>query len=106
MKRVRKGRYVVARKVAKNPMRFRVYSRKIYEKKGCVGLCWPGSGTGMEVDPRLSPKDYLDTVVHEALHLLFPKAKETKILRAGTSVANLLWRLGYRRAKSGAGNRT
>lgn len=102
------NRYIKAKKVAKNPMRFRVLNKHILEKSGCVGQCWPGSDDGnlMEVDPRQCPLDYFDTMIHEALHHLFPKAKEHKILRAGTSIANLLWRMGYRRVKSGAAGRT
>lgn len=39
----------------------------------------------------------MDTLIHEALHELLPRKRERWILRAGTTIANLLWRLGYRR---------
>lgn len=102
------ARYVKAKKVARNPMSFRVVNKNILESDGCVGQCWPHTGDHiLEVDPRQCPKDYMDTVIHEALHELWPKAKEHKILKAGTSLANLLWRLGYRRKKkSGAAGKT
>ena len=102
------SRYVKAKKIAKNPTRFRVRNKHILESDGCVGQCWPGSDDGqlIEIDPRQCPKDYMDTIIHEALHHLFPKKKEPSILRSGTSLANLLWRLGYRRVKNGATGRT
>jgi hypothetical protein len=98
---VKNGRYVKAKYAAKKTMRFVVRHRPVDDTDGCVGQCWPfGKGTHeLEIDPRQCPKDYLDTVIHEASHCLFPKKKEKAILRAATSIANLLWRLGYRRVK-------
>lgn len=88
----------VRAKLGKNPLKFRVINKELLEKHGCVGQCWPGpySEHLIEIDPRQTKKEYLDTLIHEALHELFPRSKERKILHAGTSVANLLWRLGYR----------
>lgn len=94
----KRGRFVKASIVEKNPMQFRVINRHTHTEDGTVGQCWPETGEHIiEIDPRQCPKDYMDTLIHEALHELFPRAKESKILRAGTSVAALLWRLGYRR---------
>lgn len=93
-------------------MRFIVQNKCILESDGCVGQCWPGTyeDNRMEVDPRQTQIDYMDTLIHEALHMLFPKAQERKILKCGTSIATLLHRLGYRRMtprkKSGAAGRT
>ena len=96
------GRFVTASVKCKNPMHFRVVNRPIHTTDGTVGQCWPGTDEHViEIDPRQCPKEYLDTLIHEALHELFPKASEPKILRAGTSVAQLLWRLGYRRRLGG-----
>lgn len=104
---MRTGRYVRAKKIAKNPMRFRVRNKHLEETDGCVGQCWPGADDGnlIEIDPRQCPKEYLDTLIHEALHLLFPRKKERAILHAGASIAGLLWRVGYRK-KYGAIGRT
>jgi hypothetical protein len=94
----RSGKYVSASIKEKNPMRFRVLNAPIHTTDGTVGQCWPGTGEHIiEIDPRQCPKEYLDTLIHESLHELFPKATESRVLRAGTSIANLLWRLGYRR---------
>jgi hypothetical protein len=86
-------RYVKGQSLAKNPLKFRVINKSL---DGCVGSCYPGWKL-IEIDPRQCPKDYLDTLIHEALHELFPRMKEDKVLHAGTSIANLLWRLGYRK---------
>lgn len=86
-------RYVKGDSAAKNVLKFRVVNKKL---DGCVGQCYPGWRT-LEIDPRQCPKDYMDTLIHEAFHELFPKMKEPKVLRSATSIANLLWRLGYRK---------
>lgn len=92
--------YVKAKSKAKNPLKLRVTNKHLKEEDDCVGRCWPGTRVyEIEIDPRQCPKDYLDTLVHEALHELLPKKREDFILRAGTTIANLLWRLGYRRIK-------
>lgn len=84
--------------VAKNPLKFKVYNRPIVDTDGSLGRCWPALKTRkIEIDPRQCPKNYLDTLIHESLHELLPKKREGFILHAGTSIANLLWRLGYRR---------
>jgi len=86
---------------AKNPLRFRVLNKFIYEDDQSVGQCWPSHKDNIiEIDPRQPKKEYMDTIIHEALHILFPSKREKTILRAGTSIANLLWRLGYRRVKA------
>jgi hypothetical protein len=94
MKRVR------AKSKAKRPLKLRVENKYILETDEVVGQCWPWSkprAYTIEIDPRQCPKDYMDTLIHEALHEILPKKKEKFILNAGTTIANLLWRLGYRR---------
>lgn len=83
---------------AKHPIKFKLRNKFVYESDDCVGQCWPSTKNRIiEIDPRQSPKDYLDTLIHESLHELFPRKAERYILNAGTSIANLLWRLGYRK---------
>lgn len=89
-------RYSLRRK----PLKIKIKIKKIFESTGNMGQCWPyQKNKRMEIDPRQRPKDYMDTVIHEALHLIFPDKKEKRIMWAGTTIANLLWRLGYRRVK-------
>jgi hypothetical protein len=53
----------------------------------------------IDVDPRQAPQERLDTIIHEALHLLFPKLTERKTTYRAVQLSNLLWRQGYRRVK-------
>jgi len=99
---VKRKRYpVVGKTKAKRPLKLWVVNNKrLLEEDKCVGRCWPGTRTYViEIDPRQCPKDYMDTLIHEALHELLPRKPEAFILKAGTTIANLLWRLGYRRKK-------
>ena len=48
------------------------------------------------LDPELEPKTEMEIACHEALHLLFPYSPEQEIDNAGKTLADLLWRLGYR----------
>jgi len=96
-----KPKIIVKPKVrAKSPIKLKLVNRFIYETDNCMGQCWPHTKKHIiEIDPRQSPKDYLDTIIHESLHELFPNKKESVINRSGTSIANLLWKLGYRKEK-------
>lgn len=49
------------------------------------------------VDPRQKPKDYLDTVIHESLHLTCPDWTEEKVISVAKSLTDIVWRAGYRR---------
>jgi hypothetical protein len=93
-------RFISPKKYTNNPLRIRVYNRLIADTDGNIGQCWPKLKLRkIEIDPRQSPREYMDTLIHEALHELMPRKKEAFILKAGTTIANLLWRLGYRRVK-------
>ncbi len=91
-------RYVNSGVKAKNPIKLRVVNKQLQELDDCVGRCWIGIRR-IEIDPRQCPKEYMDTLIHETLHQLLPKKREDFILRAGTTISNLLWRLGYRQVK-------
>jgi hypothetical protein len=54
---------------------------------------------GIYCDPTLSPKSFMETAIHEAMHAEDPDVSEKVILRRGKSMANWLWRLGYRRVE-------
>lgn len=41
--------------------------------------------------------DFLDTVVHEALHAAFPWMREWMIFNTAGDIAKLLWKLGFRK---------
>lgn len=70
------------------------YSHK--RNRGAYGLAFPDERR-IELDPRLGGITHLDIALHEGLHVLFPHIDEPTVNSAGTSLADLLWRLGYRR---------
>jgi hypothetical protein len=51
----------------------------------------------IELDPELDDKTEMDIALHEGLHLLFPYTDEHHINEAGKTLADLLWRLGFRK---------
>ncbi len=51
----------------------------------------------IEIDPRLKGKKYLEILIHEALHLLYPKASEAEVIKKSITMTNLLWEQGYRK---------
>lgn len=51
----------------------------------------------IEIDPRQSSKEYLGTLIHEQLHLLFPDWSEKEIVKAEKKLCNLLWKQNYRK---------
>jgi hypothetical protein len=63
--------------------------------RGCWGRAWPHESR-IEIDPALADKSLLDVLLHEGLHVVFPIIDEETINEAGTSLADLLWRIGFR----------
>jgi hypothetical protein len=51
----------------------------------------------IEVDPSQSSREMLDTVCHEALHLLLPDESEVRIIALANRMSDLLWRDRWRR---------
>lgn len=51
----------------------------------------------VEIDERLKDLDYLDTLIHEIMHLQHDCIIEEKINRDATELAVILWNLGYRK---------
>jgi len=43
----------------------------------------------------------LETVLHEALHAQWPEDSEEKIKKSGKELADLLWKIGYRKIEDG-----
>lgn len=72
----------------------KVRERKL-GKHGAVGLAHP-SGL-IEVDPRQRPKSYLDTLIHEALHIAFPELSETRVKKSAKIIRDVLWDNNYRK---------
>lgn len=69
---------------------------RLKRNRGCWGKAWPHQSR-IEIDPCLDCKTTLDIALHEGLHVLFPIIDEDEINTAGKSLADLLWRIGFRR---------
>jgi hypothetical protein len=66
-------------------------------KKPKVALGWssPNLNT-IYLDRRLEEKPLMQTAIHESLHQAFPYLDETAISGAEISIADVLWRIGFR----------
>jgi hypothetical protein len=64
--------------------------------RGCWGKAYPESCT-IDIDPEIADFTHLEIACHEAMHCLFPAVPEDAVNQAGITLADLLWRLGYRR---------
>ena len=51
------------------------------------------------IDPYQSPEQFMETAIHEVLHIVNPNWNEDIVTRSGREVRRFLWRLGYRRGK-------
>lgn len=66
------------------------------KNRGCYGKAFYESWT-IDIDPRLGGETHLSIAIHEGLHCLYPDLDEQSVNSAGNVLADLLWRLGYRR---------
>lgn len=55
---------------------------------------------GIEIDPRLKPKDRLDTVIHEVLHWQNPHRSEKWVIKTAHAICRSLWKDNWRRIQS------
>ena len=64
-------------------------------RSGAVGLAFHEDRI-IFLDPRLKGFDYLETAIHEIIHVQFPKLNEITVEARGKEMAQLLWKLGFR----------
>ncbi len=70
----------------------------IYKKLGREKAHGYASSDGVIViDERLKGKKHLEILIHEAMHLLFPKAEEDEIVKKSIALCKILWKENYRR---------
>lgn len=74
-----------------------VEERKLMRERA-LGQAWQGENL-IEIDPRQPPKEYLDTLIHESLHIIFPELSERKVNTAARKLSALLWKEKYRKVK-------
>jgi hypothetical protein len=57
-------------------------------------------GRSIFIAPKHCPtKNYMDTVVHETLHLSLPGLSEEEVARIAGDITEVLWKRGYRLPK-------
>ncbi len=77
--------------------------RKLGREKA-YGLAW-GHMEGkkwipvgkIEIDPRQSEKELLDTITHEALHTELPDLSEESVMRVAGVIADLIYKAKFRK---------
>ena len=72
-----------------------IIDRKLGRERA-LGQCEDGV---IEIDPRQSSRDRLDTVTHEALHHALPDASEREVCRVSAIISRSLWRDRWRRVE-------
>lgn len=77
------------------PRKLILTERKLGRERA-AGQAFPEDGL-IEIDPRLKPRQWLSTLVHEAVHIAFPDADERSVARAERIITRILWRAGIRR---------
>lgn len=53
----------------------------------------------VNIDPRQTEGEILDTAVHEFLHVACPYMAEKHVHGTATMIAEALWKMGYRRTR-------
>lgn len=77
----------------------------IYRKLGrekAFGLSDYGVNT-IVIDSRLHGRKHLEVSLHESLHIYFPEKSETFVKNTARKLANVLWRMNYRRVDNSLG---
>ena len=64
--------------------------------QGVWGLAFPDEWR-IELDPHLDEKTLIDIATLETVHVVAPDLSEEATDRIGRHVADVLWRLGFRR---------
>lgn len=82
-----------------------VRKRKLGREKA-YGLAWGYTENGkwvssglIEIDPRQSDREEMDTAAHEVLHTEYPDLSEDAVVRGAGVITAVLWKLGFRKGK-------
>jgi len=67
--------------------------------KRIFGQYHPGRWPKIEIDPRQTERERLDTLLHEGLHDAYPDLDEPAIKRGARILQRLLRKQGYRRVR-------
>lgn len=75
--------------------------KKIRKGKDYLGICDPPDEIGKVIEIPVEGKNKTDlsTIIHEALHASFWDLDDQPVDEGADSIANFLWRLGWRKIK-------
>jgi hypothetical protein len=76
--------------------RLRKIKIRFCELDDAWGLAYPDAWE-IHLDHRLDDKTLIDIATHETVHVVAPDLSEEATDRIGRHVADVLWRLGFRR---------
>lgn len=74
--------------------KIKIIIRKLGRERA-LGQAWSNKNL-IEVDPRQTEKQFLSTVIHECLHILFPDLTEKQVMQNEKQIRDVIWQLGYR----------
>lgn len=77
--------------------RLKIVERKLGRERA-HGQCWKGENL-IEIDPRQTARGYLNTLIHETLHCIFPAMSESTVNRAASKICRVVWERDFRRLK-------
>ena len=80
-----------------NHHKIKVIDKKLGRQKP-VGQAYTDARV-IEVDPRQRSKSYLDTLIHEMLHVYNPDWSESKVTKTANEMTDIIWSKNYRRIK-------
>lgn len=75
--------------------KIKIVIRKLGKERAC-GQAYQGENL-IELDPRQDSKEFLGTAIHEVIHILYPDLTEADVIHAEQVMADVLWRLNFRR---------
>ena len=71
---------------------------KLLGRQKAVGQAYTDAKV-IEIDPRQKSKNYLNTLIHELLHVYNPEWSETKVTKTANEMTDIIWKKNYRRIK-------
>ena len=83
--------------MATKPTKIKVIDKKLGRQKA-LGQAYTDAKV-IEVDPRQKSKAYLDTLIHEMLHVYNPDWSEAKVTKTANEMTDIIWSKNYRRIK-------
>ena len=80
-----------------NTNKIKVIDKKLGRQQA-VGQAYSDARV-IEIDPRQRSKSYLDTLIHEMLHVYNPEWSESKVTKTANEMTDIIWQKNYRRIK-------